>query len=169
MTGSTNLFYVFFSGALAICAMILPGISGSYLLLVLGEYPILVEKLADPFHSIPFLATFGVGCVIGLLAFSRVIEYLLKEKRNSTMAFLIGLILGSFYLLWPFKDSSTAQNVVGRSGEIKRDIQIATSKNRLPNDFNESIPPFLSAIVGLGLGLGLEVYEKKTKSLRENG
>jgi putative membrane protein len=168
MTGSTNLIYVFFCGALAISAMILPGISGSYLLLVLGEYPILVEQLAKPFQSIPFLATFGIGCVLGLLAFSRVIEYLLKEKRNSTMAFLIGLILGSFYLLWPFKDNSTAQNVVGRSGEIKRDIQIATSKNRMPNDFSESIPPMIAVVCGLGLGLGLEVYEKKTKSLRED-
>lgn len=160
-TGSENLIYSFVCGAIAISAMILPGISGSYLLLVLGEYPLIISKLSDPFHlsSILFLGSFAIGCLFGLLAFTHVIKYLLENHRSKTMSFLLGLILGSFYILWPFKDYSLAQTIVGRSGEVKRDIQIATAPNILPGSLEEMIFPMVALVFGIFLGLFLNKIE----------
>ena len=108
------------SGALAISAMILPGISGSFLMLVLGVYfPILTaintliegvpELLGGVFErsmlgSLLIIGFTAVGCLFGLLAFTRLLNYLLERYRNLTIAFLIGLMVGSLYGLWPFRE-----------------------------------------------------------------
>lgn len=76
------------------------------------------------------------------------------------MTFLLGLILGSFFILWPFKDYSVGQTIVGRSGEVKRDIQIATAENILPSSFEEIIIPLVALIIGVALGFGLNQLEK---------
>ena len=110
----------FASGALAISAMILPGISGSFLMLALGVYfPLLtaintliegVPKLLKGVLSQPMLESLlilsvaAIGCLFGLLAFTRLLNYLLERYRNLTIAFLIGLMVGSLYGLWPFRE-----------------------------------------------------------------
>lgn len=160
--GSDNPIIGFFTGAIAISAMVLPGVSGSYIMLVLGEYQVVLAKLSnllDP-SSILFLGAFSLGCLAGLLAFTRLIRYLLEHKKSSTMSFLIGLILGSFFILWPFKDFSAGKTIQGRSGEVKKDIQIATAINVAPGSL-ESTAPVLGAIaLGLVLGFGLNYVEK---------
>ena len=87
---------VFFSGMIAICAMLLPGVSGSFMLLMLGQYRFMLEALKH--LEIGIGATFIVGAVIGLLGFSRVISYMLREFHSQTMAFLTGLMLGALWL-----------------------------------------------------------------------
>ena len=89
-------YIIFLSGMVAVCAMILPGISGALILLFLGQY----EYMLDALRSLEWLdiILFISGAVIGLLAFSRVLNHLLKKHRNSTVAFLIGLMLGALKL-----------------------------------------------------------------------
>ena len=84
---------IFISGMIAICAMILPGISGSFLLLLLGQY----KYMLDVLHELHFveIIVFVVGALIGILGFSKILNYLLKNHEKVTMAFLIGVMLGS--------------------------------------------------------------------------
>jgi len=166
VTGSESPFLAFLTGMIAISAMILPGISGSYIMLVLGEYQIVIAKLSNvtKLDSLIFLSAFGLGCLVGLLAFTHVVKWLLDHHKSKTMAFLIGLILGSFFILWPFKNFSEAQTIVGRKGEVKRDIQIATATNRYPKDGEETAIASLAIAIGAGLGLGLHRLEKKLSS-----
>ena len=110
----------FGSGALAISAMILPGVSGSFLMLALGVYFRLLTAINTLVESIPellngvferpmlgsllIIGVTAVGCLFGLLAFTRLLNYLLEHYRNLTIAFLIGLMVGSLYGLWPFRE-----------------------------------------------------------------
>lgn len=91
------------AGMVAICAMILPGISGSFLLVVMGKYRQVLTAVREFDWAI--LALFGVGAVIGLLGFSRLLKHLLTHFRASTMAFLVGLMLGSLRKVWPFRNA----------------------------------------------------------------
>jgi len=93
------------AGALAVSAMILPGISGSFILLLLGVYPFMIASLAG--LDMPVLGTFFLGCVVGLLTMSRLISWLLKHYVGATMSTLTGLMLGSALKLWPWKYSLT--------------------------------------------------------------
>ncbi|MCA9520997.1 MAG: DUF368 domain-containing protein, partial [Myxococcales bacterium] len=102
------LWFVFVCGAIAISAMILPGISGSFLLLMLGLYRYIIGGLSDLLYykawgNIAPLALFTLGILIGITAFSRVLAFLLKRYPSPTMAVLIGLMLGSARRLWPFQ------------------------------------------------------------------
>ncbi|MCC9601790.1 DUF368 domain-containing protein [Stieleria sp. JC731] len=107
--GADSLVYLFLSASIAICAMILPGISGAFVLLLLGVYyPVtgMVKGLAKgniDLHTLISLSVFGCGCLFGLLAFSRLLHWLLDHKKSITMAGLIGLMLGSAEKLWPLQ------------------------------------------------------------------
>ena len=99
-----SLIVLFFSGMIAICAMILPGVSGSFLLLLLGQYKYMLNAL----HQLHFteIIVFVVGALIGILGFSKILNYLLKNHEELTMAFLIGVMLGSLKV--PFVEISNA-------------------------------------------------------------
>ena len=105
----TNGWFLFAAGAVAICAMILPGISGAFVLLLLGAYhPItgLIKGVSRGELSLDSLLTIGVfalGCLTGLLAFSKVLRWLLEHHRGTTMATLLGLMIGSVARLWPLQ------------------------------------------------------------------
>lgn len=102
---------LFISGMIAICAMILPGISGSFLMLLLGQY----EYMLNALHQLHFveIIVFLVGAVIGLLGFSRIINYLLKNYEKVTMAFLIGVMIGSLKVPGVEIINSTSLNLAG--------------------------------------------------------
>jgi putative membrane protein len=99
LTGSESLSYIFIAGSVAICAMILPGISGAFILLILGVYQIVINAIHD--RDMKMLAVFGLGCIIGLLSFSRLLKWLLNNKRAQTLAMLTGFLLGSLNKIWP--------------------------------------------------------------------
>ncbi len=103
-----NLFYFAFSGSIAISAMILPGISGSFMMLLLGIYFDLLVCINQK-QLLP-LAFFASGCLIGLAAFSRLLKFMLKNFHDQTMSFLLGLVFGSLYAIWPFKEFGFAGN-----------------------------------------------------------
>lgn len=105
--------YTFLCGSIAICAMILPGISGAYLLLILGKY----ETVSEIVHKAPSLTggewatllVFAGGCLFGLLTFSRFLKWLLAHYWSSTMAVLAGFMIGSLYRVWPFQVDTTPE------------------------------------------------------------
>ena len=88
------------AGALAICAMILPGISGSFILLMIGMYPAVIHTVDE--RNFADAAFMGIGCVIGLALFSSVLGWVMDRAFNTVMAALIGLMLGSLRVLWPW-------------------------------------------------------------------
>lgn len=100
-----SLAYIFMSGALAICAMILPGISGAFILVILGAYKSVLDAIEE--RDIKVLLTFAVGAVVGILSFSKVLKWLFSNYRNLTLAALTGFILGSLNKIWPWKHAVT--------------------------------------------------------------
>jgi putative membrane protein len=96
---------VFLSGSLAISAMILPGISGSFLLLLLGSYFDILEAIAT--RDLLTIGIFALGCLAGVILFSRLLHFLLERFHDITMSFLAGLVAGSLWLVWPFKATVT--------------------------------------------------------------
>ncbi len=128
---------VFFSGFIAICAMVLPGVSGSFILLATGVYGAVISHIKNFFfsptlESFVFLAVFASGAMGGLIVFVRIMKRLLENYKNKTFYFLIGLILGSMVVLWPFKVSEPS------SPDLKAKIRIASARNRLPSSGREA-------------------------------
>lgn len=99
---STEYWMVFLSGSIAICAMILPGISGSFILLLLGMYSHVLEAIHS--RDLPFLAIFAGGCLVGLLSFSHILSWTFKRFHQGTMAVLTGFMLGSLPKVWPWQN-----------------------------------------------------------------
>lgn len=101
---STSMWFLFISGAIAICAMILPGISGSFILLILGSYKVVINAVKG--LEIKEILIFGTGCIVGLLSFSRLLKWLFAKYQNTTIAILTGFLLGSLNKLWPWKENT---------------------------------------------------------------
>ncbi|WP_025609001.1 DUF368 domain-containing protein [Pontibacter actiniarum] len=119
--------FIFLSGAIAICAMILPGISGSFLLVLLAKYEFILNAVKE--LRVDIVAVFGVGCVTGILAFSHVLNYMLKRHHNVTVALLTGFMVGSLNKVWPWKQ--TLETYTDRHGEVKPLVQ----ENVLPGSY----------------------------------
>ncbi|TBU94747.1 polyprenyl-phosphate transporter [Phytopseudomonas dryadis] len=124
---SADPLVLFFAGAIAISAMILPGISGSFILVLLGLYPVILGAVKN--LDLGVLAIFCAGCVLGLLSFSKLLSWLLANMRDLTMAFLAGLMLGSLAKVWPWKQTLSWQT--NRHGEAFPLVQ----ENLLPWQF----------------------------------
>lgn len=105
MASNEHPMFLFLAGALAICAMILPGISGSFVLVILGAYKTLSDALHD--FDIKKIALFTLGTIFGILSFSHVLKWLFKHYYNITLAFLTGFIFGSLNKIWPWKEVLT--------------------------------------------------------------
>lgn len=118
---NTNPLFLFLAGALAICAMILPGISGSFILVILGAYKTLSDALHD--FDIKRILIFIAGAVIGLLSFSKVLKWLFKNYENTTLAVLTGFIIGSLNKVWPWKRTISVLN--HETGEIQDFIEVS--------------------------------------------
>ncbi len=129
-SGSTSLIFFFFAGALAICAMILPGISGSFILLLLGAYLPVVTALKT--LDLPIIAVFAVGCVFGLMAFSRLLNWMFTRHHDLTVASLTGFLLGSLTILWPWKEVLSVRTV--HAGKPDEHLEAFLQRNILPFD-----------------------------------
>lgn len=155
-------------GALAISAMVLPGISGSFVLLALGQYAAVLEHLENARTlrpaSVLWLAAFAVGCGAGVLLFARLLHWALRRWRSAVLAFLVGLVLGSFWVLWPFKDYGQGVEVVGRSGEVKQEVLVASAPRRLPASWGELGRNALALALGLGGAAGVERLGKSGRA-----
>tara|TARA_B100000686_G_scaffold352634_1_gene455336 strand:- start:3047 stop:4024 length:978 start_codon:yes stop_codon:yes gene_type:complete len=96
-----SYFYIFLCGAIGICAMILPGISGAFILLLLGAYQFMLNALVT--GNLPYISVFIMGCVLGLLVFSRILGWLLRNYHDYSFGFISGVLVGSAYFLWPWQ------------------------------------------------------------------
>ena len=120
VTTPEALWFILLCGIIAICAMILPGISGAFILLILGKYEFITATLKNPFvpYNLMIILIFCLGCLIGLLSFSRLLNYLLTNFRSLTMAFLTGLMVGSMPKIWPWKEVLETRIIRGKSHVI---------------------------------------------------
>lgn len=148
---------VLLAGGIAICAMILPGISGSFILLLIGMYTPVLGAVKS--FDIGILALFLSGCVMGLLSFSHVLSWLLKRFRDLTLVFLTGLMIGTLPKIWPWKETISWRT--NSKGEQVPLIQ----HNLMPSDFEaiSSQPAQLGLAVvmmlcAIALVLGLEKF-----------
>lgn len=123
-----NLF-IFISGAIAICAMILPGISGSFILVLLGSYHTIIGALKD--KDLTIVAIFAAGCVVGLISFSKLLKFLFDRFKDATIALLTGFMIGALYKVWPWKIQVGDEPLVIHSNG-KEDWMMA---NVLPTDY----------------------------------
>ena len=160
MQNPDALWFVFLSGSIAICAMILPGISGSFILLLLGSYEFILVAIKD--FKLDVITIFGVGCITGLLAFSKLLNWLFKKYHDITIALLTGFLIGSLNKIWPWKE--TIQTRINSHGEIVPFIQ----SNVLPSNFegdSNIIEVILLSLIGLVLIYLLErfsIHNNKT-------
>lgn len=99
----SHFLFIFLCGAIAICAMILPGISGSFILVLLGKYIFIMEAVKT--LDLKVIAIFGIGACVGITSFSRLLSYALSHMRNITLAVLSGFMLGSLNKVWPWKET----------------------------------------------------------------
>ena len=117
---STNLMFIFLCGAIAICAMIHPGISGSFILVLLGKYFYVMEAVKT--LDLVVLGVFAFGAALGITSFSRVLSYALKNFRNITLSVLSGFMLGSLNKVWPWKE---VEKLVSDGHEVMIEHNIA--------------------------------------------
>ena len=132
---------LFVSGMIAITAMILPGISGSFMLLILGQYDYVLTAVSE--RDLPPVIIVGMGAVVGIIAFSRVLSYLLKSYYDLTVALLVGFMAGSLWKIYPWKECLEAD--LDRHG----DIRCLLEQNIVPDTSSET---FAAAIVLLVIG-----------------
>ena len=100
-----NLFYILICGIIASSAMILPGISGSLILVILGVYTLIINALNNFEYNI--ILVFLIGCLIGIINFSKIIKWLFHNYRDYTFSIMLGLVIGSIYTVWPWRKSFT--------------------------------------------------------------
>ncbi|GAA5318516.1 MAG: DUF368 domain-containing protein [Candidatus Pelagadaptatus aseana] len=147
-------------GAVAISAMLLPGISGGFLLLIMGLYPIVIKAVGD--LNIPVLAVFAAGCGVGLLTFSHLLGWLLHKYHEATMAVLTGFLMGSLVMLWPWR--VTVESVMDRHGEVRPLVDSVISPWRYEEIMNVSsgLPwAILFFCLGVILVLGTEKLQQQ--------
>lgn len=147
-----GLWFIFLCGVIAICAMILPGISGSFILVLLGKYFYIMEAVKT--FNIPIMITFICGALIGITSFSHVLSYALRRFHNITIATLAGFMLGSLNKVWPWKE--TLETYTDSHGVIKPLVEANIVPNQL---ITEAV---ILMIVGFAIVYFLEKLSMKT-------
>ncbi len=161
--GSDSPFYLFFCGALAVCAMILPGISGSLILLILGAYNPVFSAIAD--LNFKILLPVILGAIIGLALFSKALSWLFDHYKTMTLAVLTGFMVGALGKVWPWKE--VLETYVNRHGEMEPLVE----RNVLPGQFTEITgqpallgSAILFALFGFFIVFIIEHWAKKYES-----
>ncbi|MBU3822398.1 DUF368 domain-containing protein [Flavobacteriaceae bacterium XHP0103] len=184
-TENNNLWFVFFCGIISVSGMTLPGFSGSFILILLGNYVLLlvdsVNALSDTFFDIikgdfsfinnserirmlKVLAVFTLGSVTGLVTFSHILSYILKRFKSITLSAIIGFIVGSLGVVWPWKKtiyklSANGEFLFDSTGE-----KIVENYNRyFPTWSAETGYAILFILLGIAIVLALEIYGQKTR------
>ncbi len=152
---NNSYWYIFLCGAIAICAMILPGISGSFILVLLGQYTFMLTALTE--LQIVIILTFAAGALVGIVAFSHVLNWLFEHFKQITLAALTGFMFGSLNKIWPWKETLTT--FTDHHGEVKP----LTQSNILPQIDSSFWISILMIAIGLCLIFAIEFVAKKIK------
>jgi putative membrane protein len=150
--------YILVCGAIAICAMILPGVSGAFILVLLGAYQVLIDAIES--KDLMILGLFAIGCLIGLLTFARVLKLLFEKFKEVTIAVLTGFMVGSLWKVWPWKNEDQNNLLVVHS-DGKEDYAMY---NVTPLEFSgdhQLLYACLAALGGLLLIIVLERFAPK--------
>ncbi|SMC84271.1 DUF368 domain-containing protein [Cellulophaga tyrosinoxydans] len=185
-TQNDNLIFIFFCGIISVSGMTLPGLSGSFILILLGNYVLLLvdsvnalfdtmaELLKGDFsfvrntkrlHTLKILAVFTTGSAVGLVTLSHVLTYLLKHYKHITTAIIIGFITGSLGVVWPWKKTIYKTNIDGvLAVDSNGNAVIINYERYIPNfSISETWWAFFFIIVGIAILLGLDWYGKNRK------
>lgn len=148
---NSSLLFMFIAGALAICAMILPGISGAFILVLLGAYKPILSAVSE--KDLKTIAVVGLGAIVGLLSFSKILKWLFNHYKDYTLAVLTGFIIGSLNKIWPWKETIT-----WRTNSHGEQVPF-NQQSVLPFNFDGDAQLLLAVIlsfVGFALILGME-------------
>ena len=151
------LWFIYLCGIIGITAMILPGLSGSFLLLILGKYEYITAALKNPFaEGAPLiLVIFIMGTATGLMSFSKILNFFMKNYRVKTMAFLTGILIGSMKKVWPWKEVLESKIVRGKTKTIRE-------MNIMPTEFNNEVMVAI-ALMLIGFIFVLVLEKKSSK------
>ena len=183
-----NLFFVFFCGMISVSGMTLPGFSGSFILILMGNYVLLlvdsVNALFDTLTEIisfnfdfinnkerlrllKVLVVFTLGSVAGLVTFSHILSYILKHYKNITLATIIGFIVGSLGVVWPWKKTIFKTNDTGEMLLDMNGAPIIQNYQRYIPELNiETLYALIYAVLGIAVVLALEWYGQKTRKVK---
>jgi len=183
-----NLFFVFFCGIISVSGMTLPGFSGSFILILLGNYVLLLVDSVNALYDTVFdifsgnfefihnavrirmlkvLAVFTLGSVVGLVTFSHILNYILKHYKNITSATIMGFIIGSLGVVWPWKETIYKTNLEGSLILDSTGKQIIANYQRFLPDLNTQTYIAIAYIaLGILIVLGLEWYGQRTRQLK---
>ncbi len=155
ISNTHSLPFLFLSGALAVCAMILPGISGAFILVLLGSYKTILDAVHE--RDMKIVATIAIGAIFGLLSFAKLLKWMFRHYKNITLSLLTGFILGSLNKIWPWKKVLETRAIGDKIITIKE-------SNISPLDFdgdNQLIYALLIACIGFSLIFILEKFASK--------
>ena len=171
MKGGDGFLYMTLCGLVAVCSMVLPGLSGSYILLLMGSYANVVNAVSDMEFSI--LAPLALGAGLGLLALTRIIAMLFERAKSETLALMAGFVFGSLYVIWPWKNSVYHKNALGEPLDKYGEVVANACEEGLIVDYVRWIPSLDSfgdinfwimlGLMALGVGavLGIEYLGKE--------
>lgn len=187
-TENDNLIFVFFCGIISVSGMTLPGFSGSFILILLGNYVLLLVDSVNALYDTLFeifsgnfefihnqirirmlkvLAVFTLGSVTGLVTFSHILNYILHQYKNITLATIIGFIIGSLGVVWPWKETLYKTNSEGRLILDSTGKQIIANYQRYFPEFNTQTYIAIAYIaLGILIVLGLEWYGQRTRQIK---
>lgn len=161
-TQNENFFYLVLCGVVAVCSMILPGLSGSFVLILMGNYELVAIDAINHFR-LDILLPMLIGIVAGLIAFSHFLSWIYKKFRDQTLASLVGFIMGSLVILWPWKHEiyridALGNPVISKSG----DFIVQSYERFIPSEINEEVLiAVLMMIAGIITLLGIEFLSQK--------
>ena len=164
-TTPNDWWFVMLSGAIAICAMILPGISGAFILLLMGKYMFIMEAVAQ--MNIGVLALFAVGAIVGIVSFSHVLSWLLAKWHDATVTMLMGFMIGSLNKVWPWKQ--TLETYLDSHGVEQPLVQTNVSPVQFETLGSEShlVLAIVSCVIGFALIYIIELIGKRAHAKKE--
>ena len=168
--GSDSLLYTFLAGTIAISALILPGISGSFILLLMGMYTIIIPTIKTALKTFEsdaliVLIVFGLGCLLGLMTFSRLLSYTFKNYKTSTLAVLTGFMIGSLNKIWPWRiPIETITTAEGKEKIIRESNLLPTTYEQINGNEAHLIMCLTLFIVGFFVVLILDYWDSKKEA-----
>ena len=160
LSENSATYYLILCGVVAVSSMILPGLSGSYVLILMGNYQlIMLKSVSNPISNWHILFPVIIGAIIGFLGLSNVISFVLKRYYDLTISLLTGFVIGSLLIIWPWKIAT--ETIIGRNGDIK----VVSYDWLLPDKLNiENISSLLLILLGIILVWGIEFLGSKLNS-----